>query len=494
MDTSDAVQYSGALPNQLNPLFTCQQVVCAYPISDLYASTPRYLYYALIVASILVRSRSWLANVFLGTAAAYAGTAAIEAFILISNQQHIQPDQTVSVPFINSNDVPGNATYAALPNLVTDSTSVDVSPAVMELDIDAILAVVVTGYLVMLPMHCWSNTVRSYRARHLLIGLWNVLMLAGSICALVLWPTLDWNEFPTQWRFCYPQYPDDSSTSNDGWVDSFWKGNWNSTIWDVFGNLTASFELTDNCLYPCFNTTSVLRQPSSITASLNVNSSPRTSYFSGNTNYAHFDELTAFMYAAIGVTTCTALLLVLLNTTRLKRITRIPVHKPQLLWFARKEIWHAVSGDIKSGLWIKQSAPSTRKPREQRIDRLKACTRVLIDLIALLVLIVATVFVPVTNIAFIIWIEYFIHRDINSKETPKQVGQWSSLAAIGLVLVSAAVLRTRYYIATQEEIQNDMERYRSKLIHLQAIMDHKIERQQAKQRRDSVEMTATTSP
>lgn len=65
-------------PSELSPLFTAQQVVCAYPISDVWASTPRYLYYALLAANLVLRTRSWLVNVFLGAAATYAGAAAIQ--------------------------------------------------------------------------------------------------------------------------------------------------------------------------------------------------------------------------------------------------------------------------------------------------------------------------------------------------------------------------------------------------------------------------------
>lgn len=479
-------------PSELTPLFTAQQVVCAYPISDVWASTPRYLYYCLLVLTLVVRTRSWLAQVFLGAAAAYAGAAAIEAFILLAKPTPIADIQLVSIPFIDSASVRGNDTLEALYNLVTDTPLVEVAPAVMELDIDAILAVVITGFLSMLPMHCWSHTVRAYRALHLLVGIWNILMLAGSICALVLWPTLDWNTFPFQYRFCYPDYPDDDSTSNDGTDFSSSRLSWNDTTWQAFRNLSASLSRSSNCLYPCFNTTQILRQQSAATANLNTNGNPRTSNNLSDAQYVRFDELTHFMYAALGVSALTALFLLGLNISGLRRFTRVPVHRPQSLWAARKELWHALATDARCAFWTTQpptpcggrsqshSSRSRQHPAQGRLhEKARACLRFLVDAMALTALAVATVFVPLTNVVFIVWIEWFIHRDVIGKETPKQVGQWSSLAAVGLVLCSALVLRARYRIASTEEIESDVRECRARLEALESLRDQRLQRERA---------------
>ncbi|ETN37132.1 uncharacterized protein HMPREF1541_08122 [Cyphellophora europaea CBS 101466] len=488
---------SFVLPTDLTPLFTVQQVVCAYPISDAWAATPRYLYYALLLATLVVRTRSWLVQVFLGAAATYAGVASIQAFILISDPSYIADGQQVSIPFVDSAAVTGNATYEALPNLWTDTSSVEISPAIMELDIDAILAVVITGYLSMLPMHCWSHTVRAYRALHLLVGLWNLLMLGGSICALVLWPSLDWNTFPFQYRFCYPDYPDGTNTNNDGWNDNTFRGSWNSTVWYTFQNLSANLQLSDNCLYPCFSTSQILRQQSSATASLNTNKNPRTSNNLSDAQYRRFDELTYFMFGAIALSTIIALVLLALNVTGLRRITRVPVHRPQLLWKVRKELWHAISQDIRAAFTMTRST-MTSPQRKYRLfqgtsrkrvqEKALSGLRLFTDLIALLCLLLATVFVPLTNIAFIVWIEWFIHRDLISKETPKQVGQWSSLAAVALVLVSALVLRAKYYIAPKTEIEADMETCRKNLAHLETLWEERLARDDPQREGNTIEL------
>lgn len=487
------------LPSTLTPLFSAQQVVCGYPISDVYASAPRYLYYALLVASLVVRTKGWLAHVFLGAAAAYAGTAAIEAFVLIANQPNVPDAQSITIPFISSSSVDGNATLEALENLITDQSSLDISPAVMEFDIDAILAITVTGYLVMLPVHCWSSTIRNYRARHLLIGVWNVVMLAGSICALILWPSLDWNNFPNQYRFCYPEFTDDGeTTTSNGWDSELWRGDWNSTIWNAFANITANLDLSQSCLYPCFNTSQIMRQSSSIEASLNVENSPRTNSNLSNGEYKHFDHITDYIYAALALATLTALFLLLLTLTRLNRLTRIPVHKPALLWSARKELWHATKSDVKTLFHSRrayqaisrtprtpanatsnktgsdESNESTAHPsRTPLANRLTAVLRLLADAFALTILLTATILIPVVNIAFIVWIEWYISKDIVSKETPQQVGQWSPLAAIGLVLVSAAILQARPWIASEIELRSDIERYGEEVRRLEGLLERK---------------------
>jgi hypothetical protein len=465
-------------PSTLTPLFTAQQVICAYPISDIWVSTPRYLYYALLVLVLVLRTRVWLANVFLGAAATYAGSAAIEAFVLLASKPKISAARVVSIPFVSSAALEGNDTLNALQNLVVDTNTLKIAPAVMELDIDGILAVVVTGYLTMLPMHCWSQTVRAYRSLHILIGIWNIIILAGSICALILWPTISWDNFPYQYRFCYPDYTDGTDTANDDPGENSLSTNWNQTIWDTFTNVTTGLSRSSNCFYPCFAAaSSALRLPKSATASLNTNRNPRTSNTLTNADYDRFDQLTYFMYVAIALSTILALVLLMLNITGLRRLTRIPVHRPQQLWPARKELWHALSTDVHSALSITRSTITS--PRRSISDpatltrlkrRLTALARFLTDLTALISLLLATIFVPITTIVFIVWIEWYIHRDFISDDAPKLVSQWSPVVAIALVLCSALVIRLRYRLAPREEIEGDVAACRERLGRLEALL------------------------
>lgn len=113
-------------PSQQTPLFTAQQVTCAYPISDFYADCPRYLYYALLVGCILIRWHPWLSDVFLGAAATYAGVAAFEAFILLAGYPKYEQLQYIDIPYVNSASVTGNQTLESLTNLVTNRNTVSI--------------------------------------------------------------------------------------------------------------------------------------------------------------------------------------------------------------------------------------------------------------------------------------------------------------------------------------------------------------------------------
>lgn len=336
----------------------------------------------------------------------------------------------------------------------------------MQLDIDAILAICVTSYLTMLPMHCWSSVVRKYRAFHLLVGLWNIMMLAGSICSLILWPTLSQDYFPIQFRFCYPTLPDPTSITNDGWDSSLWHGSWNKTIWDTFQNSNVALNLSDDCFYPCFNTSQILRKATTITASLDTNRSPHTAALTGG-HSARVDSLTTLMYIALAFSTAVALALLILIITPLNRFTRVPIHRPILLWSSRKELVSPLWSTTRSffahtGTFLTSPIRSWHTFQTQPNRHLRQFSRHLthfvLDTVALLLLIATIIFIPVINILFIIWIEYYIHRDLVSSDAAYEVGQWSSSVSIGLILVSALVLQLRWPMATEEEYIDELER------------------------------------
>lgn len=480
------------LPSTQTPLFTAEWVTCAYPVSDLYATCPRYLYYALLVLVFLTQWHSWLANVFLGVVATYAGTAAIEVFILIANKPKIEPPQAVSIHFISPAAVPGNETLDQIPDLVTNITSLFVQPATLEYDIDATLAIIVTGYLTMLPMHCWSSAVRESRARHLLTFLWNLLMFAGMICAILLWPTLF--DTPLQYRFCYPTLLDTNYVTSDGHYDnSFWIDDWNTTIWNLFQDFEVAANLNDNCLYPCFNTLQVLRRPSSLVGVVaNNTENPRLELALQRAGMVQPDgssdresTLAGLIYAAIIVTTIIMIVFLVFVLSPAQKTTRIPVQRPkELLWSARKEIFHMLWEEFKQG--VSTSLQALRSPkstyfhlRATPISTLRENTwlsiRFLIDITALLTLFIAMILTPATIIVFIIWIERYIYHDLVSSEAPQQVGQWGTVVSVVLILISALVLRLRYVLASNGEVASEIEEVRGHLVVLERLLVEKRE-------------------
>lgn len=490
-------------PATQTPLFTAEWITCAYPVSDLYASSPRYLYYALLILVFLSQWHSWLANVFLGVVATYAGTAAIEAFILIAHVHDLQEPQTVSIPFVDANSVPGNSTLSQITNLITNTTSIRMQPNALEFDLDAILAITVTGYLMMLPMHCWSSAVRANRARHFLILLWNALMFAGMMCSIILWPSLFSN--PLQYRFCYPTLLDTDSVTSDGHYDSSTRrATWNDTIWNIFSNFSIAADLNNNCFYPCFNTTQVMRRPNSLVATVAVGQSPRIDselFDAGiDLSYSNLDKqenLAYLMYTALVVTTVIMVILLVILLSPVRKWTRVPIHKPkELLWSARKELFHLLWNEFLHGLnniWFSVRTPSDARRKVQAIPKadlqrkfLKGL-RFLLDILALITLFVAMILTPATIIVFIVWIEWYIHRDLVSSEAPQQVGQWTAPVSVALVLVSALVLRLRYPMASVAEIQNEIADTKKHLEELEGLLHRK------QQRREKKDLEATSA-
>ncbi|OJJ50242.1 hypothetical protein ASPZODRAFT_59286 [Penicilliopsis zonata CBS 506.65] len=446
-------------------LFVAQEAICAYPISTIYDTCPRYLFYALLLASCATRWTGWLADVFLGTAATYAGTAAFQAFILIASRRGKPsvPAGLVSIPNIPSNttlDATAAAAADLFPALVTDTDEVQVTPAALELDADAVLAIVVTGYLVFLPLQCWSRVLRQQNARYLLFSLWNALMLAGSVCALVYWPTL--SRTPRQYMFCYPDFPPDGTEYNGGWVASFRRSDsWNESVWGVFENRSRWEELGDLCFYPCFNTSQILRQQTTMVA---VAATGDDGGVHRHLFWGRVEDFKPYVYALVVLCVILNFVLLLVEFVPSRR-SRIPSSRVWIVWKKRKQIWTGLKCDFRSALAgestegvTDEAKARTKKGLRGRIQRavsiqsLKLWLRLAIDIFILICLIFSVVVSPFTVIAFVIWIEYYIHHDGPNQESPQQIGQWSPLLAIGLLLISAAILKLKYRMASVKEI------------------------------------------
>jgi hypothetical protein len=113
---------------QLGPIIA-QLVICAYLISNISAPAPRYFYYTLLTLIFVFSQCIWATKVFLGAAAAYAATAAVDIFILISNETPLSSMQKVTLPF---------------------STIIS-----LELDLDAVTVIVVSRLRTGLLLQTW---------------------------------------------------------------------------------------------------------------------------------------------------------------------------------------------------------------------------------------------------------------------------------------------------------------------------------------------------
>ena len=449
--------------------FIAQEVYCSYPISTIYGSGPRYLYYALLFLACTTRWRGWLSDVFLGTAATYAGTAAIQAFILLASHQKDPPPTSVTIPY-----VPDGANLTLpFPSLISGVTEISVQPSALELDIDAVLAIVVTGYLMFLPLQCWSGSFQYKRAKYLVITLWNLLMLAGTICALIYWPLQQ--KKPTQYMFCKPQFPPSDKVGNDGWQPSLWKSSWNATVWDIFSDATSFLELESVCFYPCFNTSQTLRQATSLEAHVVKGD---LSELSQKGIWAKVTYSKGYIYNLIAISI--ALNMLHLAFQFYNYTSRFPSRYVVVAWRNRRSIYRGLKEDFQnSGNKIRESiCPDPSKLRMVQLLHVWKIfhPRVIatwiyptVDVVFLLILFLGVVVSPFTVVAFVAWIEWYIHNDGPPQEYMEQVGQWSPLIALGLVILSAGILRLKYYIASNDELDHEIRKGEARLQELRSM-------------------------
>ncbi|KAF9891589.1 hypothetical protein FE257_003600 [Aspergillus nanangensis] len=478
-DTGNACQLKRQWPmdpGNSSPLFITQEAICAYPISTVYNDCPRYLYYALLFISCVTRWRGWLADVFLGTAAVYAGTAAFQAFILLAGRHHhTRVAEPVSIPPLADQ----SPLISSFPSLVTNADEVTVDPGALDLDGDAVLAVVVTGYLVFLPLQCWSCSLQHKRAKYIIVLSWNLLMLSGTVCALIYSSVS--NRTPIQYMFCHPEFAPYDEINNDGWQQSLWKSSWNTTVWSLFANISNLNQLESVCFYPCFNTTQILRQPTSLKASVASGDLSQTAQ-QDVWNKLQYSQ--GYIYALIVLSV--ALNVVLLVYRFLPYSSRIPSLHPSRIWKQRKSIYTGLKKDLIQSLHeVKQAICDSQPFGIRHLYRgykvfSPHCARLWVYPCADIVVLTAYAFSlfvsPLTVIAFVIWVEWFIGNDGPQEEHPQQVGQWSPLVGLGLVLISAGILRLKYRLASAEELDHEISHARSRLLDLESLKQARLDR------------------
>lgn len=475
---------SFSLSNLTDRPLIAQTVTCYYQISDVWAPTPRYLYYCLLFLSFVTPRHTWVAHIFFGGAVTYAATAAFEAFILLSADLPAPSTQYVSVPSFSFDNLPD--VLEGIPAIYNFGRGlVPVKPDYLELDIDAITAVVVTAYLVGLPLQCWSSTARTSRMLHLLIFFWNILMLAGTVAVLVLWPNLN-TSFP-QFRFCFAGVDDGNTTQNSDYEDMYYAGSWNATVWSIFGPTEADnerwLESSTLCYYPCFSTHQILRHPDSLRATLwDRNQDPRAMIHT----YQHYttDEFQPLIYTAVGV--FTAAQIYLLTVGRLRLCTdRVPIYRPFHLWVKRKEIIQSFGADVRYAL--RKLATAIRHPRSRAARQPTSANKpseiarsvkhpvlcFFVDLLTICLLIGVMIFGPLVIIAFVVWIERYLHADGKPREGVEAVGQWTFIVQIGVLLLAVVIIRFRHMLASEDEIQRDILLAKQKVAELENIAERK---------------------
>lgn len=395
-----------------NSFFQTQWVQCRYPISGSYGPAPRYIFYALIILSILSRKTGWITIAAVGSIMAYSATAAVHAVVLlIIHFTHLIFDKT-------NDDFSGDVLVEGRTSSGEPSSDsgqeqtiwVTVSPLVWDNDGDAVLVVIVTASLVFLPMTIWSSTLRNRRASFLIM-LWTLVLMVGFFAALINFYFSPFASKPSmQLRFC----PMDSSDTlplppaihgphqhGGGWgqEDEY---RWNRTIASSFVHGNSSVQPSNTCIYPCLNSSSPLRDLSETYVA--------PQHFKDYIDNKRFHYFIRFLYLitlnsfAAGLTFTSPFAVEIQTCMRnfdfknlARTVPRFQIFSP---WFGRV---------------------------------VRSVTMMWIVVISVYTMVLS----PITTSVFVIYMERYIWATNAGAESFPHFGQWGTLVTAALVLIAA---------------------------------------------------------
>ena len=421
-----------------NTLFDTQWIECSYPISGSYGPTPRYIYYALIVFTLLARKNAWLVKAALGSVMIYSSTAAIHAIVLVSIRTKLVPKYLIENYMVilvegttQKSKYSGGFTYNT-----PGATWLPVLPMAWDNDSDPVLAIIGIAFLVLLPMQLWSSTFKKSEGKAVLF-IWSGLLLIGVICALVneaysiLWT------FP-QLRFCPPNFNDTLPLTNSGsdvigmdWDHVDWYY-WNRTVYNYFTD--PSSQSGNTCLYPCFATAWPLRDPSEITVVSGT--------FGGTGDSDTGYKLLFALYFVVCSSGVSSLTLVALDITRRQtRKLAYGTYSPSV-----EAATPSTSYLLKLGRKVKaihSVFPNDGRSRILRSRLPHLGPRILKYLMVLgraylwIINLYARIISPLAVLFFVGWIEWYIWTSDPRGETFRHVGQWGALLAAAFVILAA---------------------------------------------------------
>ena len=404
-----------------NTMFRTQWIECSYPISANYERTPRYIFYALALFTVLMRKSAWIGTAALGSVMAYSATAAVHAIILVALRTKLVTADLLDYMVVLAE---GNTIYGS-----DDGTAnelwLPVLPMAWDNDGDPVLAIVGTAFLILLPMAAWSSTFNRSKAQAV-IFLWSGLLLIGTICALINAAYVDLWAFP-QLRFCpldmNDSLPLTNSGSNIAGADWFMRDDpyyWNATVQEIFQNDSLFITGRPNtCLYPCFATQWPLREPTEIVA------------LSGNTGAVGDSQigwdLFFAVYAVVSASGFSGLTVLAIGVAG-----RLPkgISSRTREWL----VWVT----IHFGSLLNFSKRITKASRLDRVltkKRMLAFWHCYVHVVQFYVRFIS----PLGLLFFVAWAEWYMWTNDPQGETFRHVGQWGSLVAALLVAFGALV-------------------------------------------------------
>jgi hypothetical protein len=112
-------------------------------------------------------------------------------------------------------------------------------------------------------------------------------------------------------------------------------------------------------------------------------------------------------------------------------------------------------------------------PDRVRLADFLIISRLFFDALVVIILLATLTLFPITVIGFICWIEWYIRNDGSPTEGPSQVGQWSVLVSVGVVLLATSMYQLKDLVASKEELRAEIEKSERRLSKLRACLAEK---------------------
>jgi hypothetical protein len=390
-----------------------QAVECSYQISGSYATTPRVIFYALMLFSLLWRKHKWAITVAVVAVMVYSSTTSIHAIVLAAIHQKLgryRYDEPFENVFLGGKGLDGPPdTWDGSGPMV--DLWIALEQMVWDNDDDPVLLVVSSALFFTVPMQLWSKTIRQQTASHkVLFFSWTLLLAVGALCSLVVEQYVN-STVLYQLRFCPLDSADELPITNPGDVlaagshrDPY---SWNRTVWDYFAYKNATLRPSTICLYPCFDFDWPLRDRTDIRVD------PGTAGLAGQSQLAQGIILVLYIFA------------VLIMTIHFTVIGL--AYFPEL-----GRGWKPTS--------VRDAITIIKHPgRQNKLDSKGWLLGFALRCWLWFTIFYSIVLSPIIALAMIAFFEWFIRDSDPGEESFRHIGQWGVLASTLLICFAAVV-------------------------------------------------------
>jgi len=226
---------------------TINLVYCSFYISSYYERTTRYIFYVLLVFTVVIHNYKWLAAGAATSVLTYSGVAAIHLIVLFAKNNRLNLSKTKL--HCESLPVPGASSFLAC-------TGVD------EPDIVLSMTIVSTAMFGTLPIIAWSTTFRRSTGKAIVI-FWLFLLAVGHTFYPLIEVRSNFN-----YQICPKNYTEPLPLTNyqAPFLDQSWRDSFSSLVSTAHQSSQTPRNGSSPCIYSCFATPGYLgRQTQDIT-------------------------------------------------------------------------------------------------------------------------------------------------------------------------------------------------------------------------------------